>query len=88
MTKRHFIDLADRLRHLDVPDDVLEELCDFMKAWNPRFDKERWLAYYRGECGPGGGKLKPKPKPKLKLTRQQKADKTLTDFSFNKPSIC
>ena len=27
-----------------------------IEAQNPNFDRERWLAYVAGECGPNGGK--------------------------------
>lgn len=31
-------------------------LADFCAAQNPRFDRERWLGYIAGKCGPSGGK--------------------------------
>jgi len=37
--------------HLDV-------LASFCHAQNYRFDRERWLDYIAGRCGPGGGKIK------------------------------
>lgn len=33
-------------------------LADFCKSQNPRFDRERWLDYIAGKCGPSGGKVK------------------------------
>lgn len=33
------------------------KLADFCQSQNPRFNRERWLAYIDGECGPNGGKL-------------------------------
>lgn len=30
-------------------------LADFCVIQNPRFNRERWLAYIAGECGPNGG---------------------------------
>jgi len=36
-------------------------LCDFMKATNPRFDRDRWLAYVSGAAGPNGGKRQKAP---------------------------
>ena len=51
MTKRHFIDLADRLRGV-MPhnknrqwEETIEALTQFCAAENPRFDKQRWLNY-------------------------------------------
>lgn len=31
-------------------------LADFCQAQNPRFNRERWLAYIAGTCGPNGGR--------------------------------
>jgi hypothetical protein len=36
----------------------LEVLADFCHSTNPRFNRERWLGYIRGECGPSGGAVK------------------------------
>ena len=35
---------------------VIAELADFCASQNSRFDRDRWLAYVAGECGPNGGK--------------------------------
>lgn len=66
MNKKDFIALADTLRPLlganqDAPIPVsqrivLKYLADFCESQNPRFDRERWLGYIAGECGPNGGK--------------------------------
>jgi hypothetical protein len=32
------------------------ELADFCQSRNPRFNRDRWLKYIAGECGPNGGK--------------------------------
>jgi hypothetical protein len=65
MTKKTFIALADALREHNRTlgtDDVafdgshLDALADFCAAQNPRFNRERWLGYIAGECGPNGGK--------------------------------
>ena len=67
MTKKHFIDLADDVRgflkYQESLSDTHKEaflqfLCRFCAAQNPRFNKERWLGYIRGECGKNGGKVK------------------------------
>lgn len=65
MTKKHFIALADGLRnekpnenwlnkmvqwHMDV-----NAIADVCAASNPRFNRERWLDYVNGLCGPNGG---------------------------------
>lgn len=33
-------------------------LASFCAAQNPRFNRERWLAYIAGEVGPNGGAVK------------------------------
>ena len=64
MTKKHFIELADDIRHHNrfnnTPFTVsqLEVVAGFCRSINPRFDRQRWLDYIAGECGPGGGKVK------------------------------
>ena len=69
MTKKHFIELADTMREaldhrllkylgLDQKDFLLSSLADFCQSQNPRFDRDRWLGYIAGTCGPGGGKVK------------------------------
>jgi hypothetical protein len=71
MTKKHFIALADTIRvhnrrKLDTFGcnalrmlfnvEQLSTLADFCEAQNSRFNRERWLGYINGECGPSGGK--------------------------------
>lgn len=65
MSKRHFIALADAIRiHNSLFSSFGERfdarqigvLADFCKAQNSNFNRERWLAYIEGECGPNGGK--------------------------------
>ena len=68
MTKKTFIALADLIRAFNdsananrrtpFTDQQLSFLADFCAAQNPAFNRERWLAYVAGECGPNGGKLK------------------------------
>lgn len=38
--------------------DMRAALADFCAAQNPRFNRERWLAYIAGQVGPNGGKVK------------------------------
>ena len=69
MTKRDFIALADAMRRVlvervsDTPEqagiryDVRQVLMAFCQNQNPAFNRERWLAYLRGECGPSGGNV-------------------------------
>ena len=64
MSKRHFIALADTIRiHNNVfgafgerfTDRQIAELADFCKQQNSNFNRERWISYIAGECGPNGG---------------------------------
>jgi hypothetical protein len=66
MTKKHFIALADAIKRHDqrvaragedhlFQQEQLNVLADFCKQVNPHFNRERWLAYIAGECGPNGG---------------------------------
>lgn len=57
MSKKHFIALADALRGAEVSQEVLDRLCGFMASQNHSFLRDRWLAYWKGECGPNGGKV-------------------------------
>jgi len=59
MTKKHFVALADMIRlnpndWLDWQKDMLASFC---QAQNSRFNRERWLNYIAGNCGPNGGKV-------------------------------
>jgi hypothetical protein len=62
MSKKHFIALADAVRKEnqfgDKPFSVeqITTLADFCQSQNSNFNRERWLAYVNGECGPNGGK--------------------------------
>lgn len=73
MTKKHFIDLADRIRAanerrtlaglpLCFEPAAIGELADFCKAANPHFNRQRWLDYIEGRCGSGGGKVDTHPR--------------------------
>ena len=69
MTKKDFIALADAIRdhgphrghRAEFSPSELETLARFCHSRNPRFNRERWLGYIRGECGPNGGAIR-KPK--------------------------
>ena len=57
MTKKHFIALADYLRGLTVPPDVLDALCRFCRSQNGHFNESRFRGYLAGACGPSGGRI-------------------------------
>jgi hypothetical protein len=72
MSKKHFIALADAIRiHNNVfgafgerfTSQQIELLADFCKQQNPNFNRERWISYIAGECGPNGGTRKPEVVP-------------------------
>lgn len=35
--------------------DQVETLADFCQSANPNFNRQRWLDYIAGDCGPNGG---------------------------------
>jgi hypothetical protein len=37
---------------------IADELADYCKSQNGAFNRERWMAYINGECGPNGGAIK------------------------------
>jgi hypothetical protein len=59
MSKKHFITLADAIKHSQVPfsADHLEVLADFCRSQNSQFNGGRWMDYIAGNCGPNGGKI-------------------------------
>jgi len=69
MTKKHFIELADVVRYrisgnvsageLDL---VTRALADFCASQNPSFNRQLWMDYIAGECGPSGGRVKRDPR--------------------------
>lgn len=66
MTKKDFIALADAIRNHGYVDATakfnwpqLRTLAEFCQSRNPQFNRQRWLAYIAGECGPNGGAIKP-----------------------------
>lgn len=69
MTKKHFIALADTLADIrsqaetanttgEVMRIVENELARFCKSQNGQFNKDRFLDYSKGLCGPNGGTIK------------------------------
>ena len=73
MTKQHFIALADSIRAynaqafpagtnvvspLRFTHTQIEAIAGFCASQNHAFNRERWLAYVAGDCGPNGGKRK------------------------------
>jgi len=73
MSKKHFIALADEIRDynkhafehgtniaspLQFTHTQIVRLADFCASQNPRFNRQRWLDYIAGECGPNGGRTK------------------------------
>ena len=70
MSKKDFIALADSIRQyntqafrpgtncvspLQFGHTQLLVLADFCQDQNPRFNRDRWLDYIAGKCGPNGG---------------------------------
>ena len=64
MTKKHFIELADAVRGEGLTDHQLYVLALFCANQNPNFNRGRWMAYIKGECGPNGGALPKAPTPR------------------------
>ena len=64
MSKRDFIALADIIRDHNRFEDTrfttkqVTVLAEFCHEQNPNFNRECWLAYIAGECGPNGGAVK------------------------------
>lgn len=72
MSKQDFIALADHVRtelcgFRQVYDELTPDvsigkvvacLADFCASQNPRFNREQWLDYIAGKCGPSGGMVK------------------------------
>ncbi len=61
MRKKHFIALADHLRwefakHPNF-NQIVESLADFCDAQSSSFNRQRWLDYIHGRCGPNGGRI-------------------------------
>jgi hypothetical protein len=84
MTKKHFIRLAEYIRDskqyagVAFTDAQIAHLADFCHEANPRFNRERWIGYIKGENGKNGGKPLPPRKPSRKAIRE-----TLESFVDN-----
>ena len=64
MNKKTLIALADAIREhnrihaggfSEYAGVTLDTLADFCQSQNPYFNRDRWLHYVAGECGPNGG---------------------------------
>ena len=67
MNKKQFIALADAIRAhnesnpfavMEFTHDQINSLADFCQSQNPAFNRDRWLDYIAGKCGPSGGSIK------------------------------
>ena len=65
MSKKHFISLAAMIRNIEhfepehkFSQGQIEALADWCRLQNRNFNRERWLGYIAGECGPNGGEVK------------------------------
>jgi len=65
MTKKHFIALANHIkRHNDYAPGKftaanISSLADFCGSQSPRFNRDRWIGYIKGENDSNGRKAKP-----------------------------
>jgi hypothetical protein len=67
MNKKHFIALADAVKDSNCrfeqgavtaqrfTEEHINVLADFCQSQNSQFNRERWLDYIAGKCGPNGG---------------------------------
>ncbi|MDO8547836.1 MAG: hypothetical protein Q7R68_10820 [Nitrospirales bacterium] len=69
MTRKHFIALADKVRVYQLtkyrngelenkPPFLIDVLADFCQEQSEAFNREAFIGYIRGDCGPSGGKIK------------------------------
>ncbi len=70
MSKKDFIALANSIREVNrhaeatgqselaFNDYQIEALADFCQSQNSNFNRDRWLDYIAGKCGPSGGSIK------------------------------
>lgn len=73
MTKRHFIELARIMRETKAPARVRDAIASYCAAQNPRFNRARWFAFIKGECGPSGGAIK---RPRRSLAARIRSGET------------
>jgi hypothetical protein len=63
MSKKHFIALADQIKDQQkyggwqFTEAQLDFFANYCQSQNHRFNRERWLDYVAGKCGPNGGKV-------------------------------
>ena len=62
ITKKQIIKIADTIKDIARDADglielslVVDKFADYLAAQNPNFERERFIAYVNGECGPNGG---------------------------------
>lgn len=61
MSKKHFIALADTIRQWNnfeqdkFTERQILQLARFCASQNGMFNRDRWLDYIAGKCGPNGG---------------------------------
>jgi hypothetical protein len=68
MTRKEIVRLAELIRYYNVQNtcmggrafDTLQinMLANFCRESNPQFDRNKWLSFIDGKCGPHGGKVK------------------------------
>jgi hypothetical protein len=66
MSKKDFILLADYIKARNqyaseeekFTESQIRTLADFCRDQNSMFNRERWLDYIAGKCGPNGGEVK------------------------------
>ncbi len=58
MSKKQFIALAETIQksRAAFSENAINALAYFCEDQNPRFNRQRWLDYIEGKCGPNGGK--------------------------------
>lgn len=78
LTKKDFIVLADYISGFNkyavgarFTTNQITVLANFCEQQNPNFNRERWISYIKGECGPSGGTIKKDKNEHLYETRPQ-----------------
>lgn len=64
MNKKNLILLAEMIKDHNKPSlrdpftqDHLNMLAAFCAKTNPNFNRERWMDFIKGRCGPNGGEI-------------------------------